>query len=85
MIYEFKKEITRTFLLQPRDFSFDELVVMMRHLGYSLNSKGKTSGSRVEFESPNDSFVIHKPHPDNTMKGYQMKQILDYLKKHNRL
>jgi hypothetical protein len=32
-----------------------------------------------------NTFVIHKPHPDNTMKGYRMKQILDYLKQHNKL
>jgi hypothetical protein len=80
-----KKKLLERFLLQPKDFSFDELVLVMRHLGYSLNNKGKTSGSRVEFESPDDSFVIHKPHPDNTMKGYQMKQILDYLKQHNKI
>jgi hypothetical protein len=80
-----KKKLLERFLSQPKDFSFDELIAMMQHLGYSLNNKGKTSGSRVEFESRDDSFVIHKPHPDNTMKGYQMKQILDYLKQQNKL
>jgi hypothetical protein len=80
-----KKKLLERFLSQPKDFSFDELVVMMQHLGYSLNNKGRTSGSRVAFESPDDSFVIHKPHPGNTMKGYQMKQLLDYLKQHSKL
>ncbi|MDR2562488.1 MAG: type II toxin-antitoxin system HicA family toxin [Prevotellaceae bacterium] len=80
-----KDKLIARFKKHPKDFTFDELVKLLRHLGYSINNKGKTSGSRVEFESSDDSFVIHKPHPDNTMKEYQMKLILKYLKHHNKL
>jgi hypothetical protein len=80
-----KDKLTERFKRRPKDFTFDELVKFLGYHGYALNNKGKTSGSRVEFKSPDDSFVIHKPHPDNTMKGYQMKQIFDYLSEHNKM
>ncbi|MDR1517936.1 MAG: type II toxin-antitoxin system HicA family toxin [Dysgonamonadaceae bacterium] len=79
-----KEKLIERFKSQPSDFTFDEVVTMLRKLGYTKNNKGKTSGSRVEFESDGDSLILHKPHPNNTMKGYQMKQILEYLNKHNK-
>ena len=31
------------------DIAFDELIKFLRYFGYTLNNKGKTSGSRVVF------------------------------------
>ncbi|GHT10334.1 hypothetical protein FACS189432_06900 [Bacteroidia bacterium] len=77
-----KDKLIARFKRQPKDFTFDELVSLLGYFGFTQNNKGKTSGSRVEFESAEDSIIAHKPHPSNRIKGYQMKQIFDYLKEH---
>jgi hypothetical protein len=77
-----KDKLIERFKRQPKDFTFDELETLLGCFEFTVNNKGKTSGSRVEFENPTDSLIVHKPHPSNIMKGYVMKQILDYLKEH---
>lgn len=51
--------------------------------GFLLENKGATSGSRVKFYNENDqnSYIMHKPHPSNIIKGYMMRDILNYLLK----
>jgi len=46
-----------------------------------MSSKGKTSGSRVEFISEDGIPInLHKPHPGNELKEYQVKGIVKTLK-----
>lgn len=73
------------FKRQPKDFTFDELARLFRVLGFEISQKGKTSGSRVEFinEETKLSFGAHKPHPDSAIKGYVMKQVLEFLTSNN--
>ncbi|MCR5495345.1 MAG: type II toxin-antitoxin system HicA family toxin [Treponema sp.] len=48
---------------------------------YSRSNKGKTSGSRVSFTSENHTpILLHKPHPNNELKGYQIQQLIEILK-----
>lgn len=51
--------------------------------GFTLENKGATSGSRVKFynEKDQNSYIMHKPHPSNIIKGYMMRDILNYLLK----
>ena len=74
-----KDKIIERFKRQPKDFTWDEVVRLFSIFGYSVNHKGKTSGSRMLFENGDESYVVHKPHPSNIMKEYSMKQILDFL------
>ena len=76
-----KEKLIERFKRQPKDFTFDELSRLFRVLGFEVSQKGKTSGSRVEFvNSEKDlSYGAHKPHPDSAIKGYVMKQILEFL------
>jgi hypothetical protein len=48
---------------------------------WGLTPVGATSGSRVEFihEKDGKSYIMHKPHPANIIKGYVMRQVLSYL------
>ena len=71
------------FLRFPKDFQWDELAKLLRKYGYEQCNKGKTSGSRVEFENPqsNISLNLHKPHQHNILKPYQLKDTLDFLHK----
>ena len=71
------------FLKLPKDFTWDELNRLLNKFGYFQNNKGKTSGSRVVFEKENSdiSLDLHKPHPKNILKPYQMKDVLEFLKR----
>jgi hypothetical protein len=62
----------------PKDFTMDEVVSLLGFLGFHLKNKGKTSGSRIEFINSETGMkiIMHKPHPDNVLKDYQIKQIL---------
>lgn len=65
----------------PKDFTFDEADSLLGYLGYSKGNKGKTSGSRVEFRNIDlgARLIMHKPHPDTTLKPYQTKQLKKHL------
>ena len=44
-------------------------------------NKGKTSGSRVKFYREKDKRIIllHKPHPEDTMKSGAVKELVEFL------
>lgn len=66
----------------PKDFTIDEVINLMNILGYRLSSKGKTSGSRICFiKEGHGTILMHRPHPSNVLKSYQVKQLLEELKK----
>ena len=71
------------FLRLPKDFTWSELESLLRKYGYIQNNKGKTSGSRVSFENENSDIKLdlHKPHPRDILKPYQMKDTLEFLKR----
>lgn len=66
----------------PIDFTFEDLTSLFASFGFRLENKGSTSGSRVIFVNKDngDSYIMYKPHPANTVKGYSMRQVLNYLK-----
>jgi hypothetical protein len=74
-----KDKLIERFKKQPKDFTWEELVKLFGIFGFTVDNKGKTSGSRVLFEKGDDSCIAHKPHPSNIIKNYSMKQILEYL------
>ena len=52
----------------------------MGRLGYHMASAGKTGGSRVSFTDGNGDYIrIHKPHPRNILKPYQINDIITAL------
>ena len=66
---------------RPKDFTYEELRRILNGLGYKEKSGGKTSGSRVAFVHPDSGHIIrlHKPHPENVLKAYQVELILEEL------
>ncbi|MCM1520784.1 MAG: hypothetical protein NC098_08370 [Lachnoclostridium sp.] len=50
-------------------------------LGFELDNKGKTSGSRVIFRKGEMTYIAHKPHPERFIKSYVMRQTLEFLTK----
>lgn len=65
---------------KPKDYTYDELRSLLNKLGFIENNKGKTSGSRVIFiKYGKTEIVLHKPHPGNILKPYQIKDIIEKL------
>jgi hypothetical protein len=75
--------LTKKFLSSPNIFSYDELRRFLGRFGYREIAKGKTSGSRVAFFNDKTGHLIrlHKPHPGNNLKQYQIALIREELEK----
>lgn len=68
-------------LSSPADFTWDELIKVLAHFGYTELKKGKTGGSRRKFADGNNHIIsLHKPHPGNILKHYQVKEVIASLK-----
>lgn len=78
-----KDKLLKRLKSKPLEFTYDELKTLLNYLGFNEDNKGKTSGSRVMFFDVNSNEVIrlHKPHPNNILKEYQLKQIIITLRK----
>ena len=75
-----EKEIERL-KSKPKDYAYDEAKSLLNKLGYIENNKGKTSGSRIAFVNNNNMKIeLHRPHPNNIVKLYKVKDILEKLK-----
>lgn len=68
-------------LSYPKDFTWEELIKILRHFGYEEYKRGKTGGSRRKFSnSENHIISLHKPHPANILKRYQVEDVVNALK-----
>ena len=77
-----KEKLLARILTKPKDFTYDELRKLLNGFDYIEDNSGKSSGSRVAWIHEKGKHVIrlHKPHPGNILKSYQINQILDELK-----
>jgi predicted RNA binding protein YcfA (HicA-like mRNA interferase family) len=71
------KSIARL-LSQPNDFTYSELKNILISFGYK---EVQGAGSRVCFKAKNHKIKLHKPHPGNILKQYQLSLIIEELKK----
>ena len=69
-----KDKLVLRFRSKPKDFTFGELKRLLQNFGYQ---EEQGSGSRVVFINPdiNHKIKLHKPHPGNILKRYQMDLI----------
>ncbi|MFZ5432072.1 MAG: type II toxin-antitoxin system HicA family toxin [Bacteroidota bacterium] len=67
------------FLSKPKDFTYNELTRLLGYYGYIVV---QGSGSRVVFLNRQNGrkIKLHKPHPGNILKRYQMELIEKMLK-----
>ena len=66
-------------------FEWTKLLSLMNFLGYRLIER---AGSRVVFihqEDESDRLHLHKPHPENYIKGGALKAVKLYLKEKGRI
>ncbi len=76
-----KEKLINRFMQAPSDFTYDEAKRLFKIFGFVESNKGRTSGSRCEFVSPDGqiSFILHKPHPGNSFKAYMLKQMIEFV------
>lgn len=76
-----KEKLLKRIKQKPRDFTYTELETLLINLIFKEVSKGKTSGSRVEFlhEEKKIKLLIHKPHPSNIIKQYVIESVLKII------
>ena len=75
-----KEKLIKRLLARPKDFSWDELLSLLAVLGFEEVAPGKTGGSRRRFIHQNGVVLaLHKPHPQNILKRYQVDQVIELL------
>ena len=67
-----KDKLIKRLKSRPKDFTFDEAETLLKYFDFAYSNKGKTSGSRVIFESENHGCIM-------LHKAYQIKQLIEYL------
>ena len=74
-----KEKLISRFIAKPNDFSYQELT---RLLGFWNYNELKAEGSRVVFANhiSGHRIKLHKPHPGNILKRYQLELIENELK-----
>lgn len=78
-----KEKLLKILKTKPKDFTYYEARTLLLQLGFEEDQKGKTSGSRVVFinRTENISIELHKPHPSNVLKIYQINELIKKLEK----
>lgn len=78
-----KDKLLSNLLRRPKDFTYNKLVTLLGYFGYYEFKKGKTGSSRRAFVHQDTKHVVrlHKPHPKNILKRYQIEEIIDELAK----
>jgi len=67
------------FISRPKDFTYNELIRLLKNFGHR---EQQGSGSRVVFtnEHLRHSIKLHRPHPGNILKKYQIDLVIQELK-----
>jgi len=75
-----KDKLLKRFKSKPKDFTFSEIQRFLLGFGYH---EQQGSGSRVVFvnQSLKHKIKLHKPHPENILKRYQLDLIEQELEK----
>ena len=70
-----KEKLIQELKSNPHDFTFEKAETLLGYLNYRRSNKGKTSGSRVIFVSTDHAakIMMHKPHPQNELREYQVR------------
>ncbi|MFW6271667.1 MAG: type II toxin-antitoxin system HicA family toxin [Desulfosalsimonas sp.] len=63
---------------KPKDFTWGELTALMKFLGYTLVKKSGSRRRFINYKTGSKTF-IHEPHPQKTLKAYQIDLIYNHL------
>jgi HicA toxin of bacterial toxin-antitoxin, len=78
-----QKAIARL-LAKPVDYTWEELLSLMTALGYELRTSGG-SGRKLLDPATGALFFLHEPHPARILKAYQIRALIQFLRKEGRI
>lgn len=74
-------KLLKRFLSKPTDFSWAELVSLLRHLGFDLiPDKSGSSGRKFIHGEKKTIINLHEPHPKKVILSCYISQIIKSLK-----
>ena len=78
-----KQKLIERLRSRPKDFTYDEARTLLGLCGFAEVPKGHASGSRVMFinKTLDVSFRLHRPHPGNILKSYQVKEMFEIIER----
>ncbi len=81
------EKLKEKLLRSTGNFTYNEMVTLLKSLGYRVEERGRSSGSAVMFYNRrlDDKIMFHKPHPEKELKRYVIKMITDKLKNNKML
>ena len=76
-----KEKLIARLKSKPKDFTLEEAETLLAFFSYFRSEKGKTSGSRIMFVNKmnHEKILLHKPHPGNELREYQIRQLIEHL------
>ena len=75
-----KAKLIGRFKKCPKDFTWEEMVQLLKLLGYREEKPNRTGGSRRRFSHDSGHGInLHQPHPGNIVKTYVIKDVLTAL------
>ena len=80
-----KEKLFDRLMKKPKDFTFDEMVLLLSYFGYELKQGGTGSGVKFIKEGSNEVINFHKPHPNGVLKKYVLDQVTEKLRKDGQL
>jgi HicA toxin of bacterial toxin-antitoxin, len=77
-----RDKLLKRLLGKPTDFTWDELKTLLLGFGFEEADTGKTGGSRRRFVNASGVVIsLHKPHPREILKRYQIEQVIEILER----
>ncbi len=77
-----REKLKEKLLKMPKNFTYDEMVMLLKGFGYIEEERSRKSGSSVMFYNKdlNDKILFHKPHPQKELKRYILSTVIEKLK-----
>ena len=76
-----KNKLLQKLNRHPNDFTWDELVALLKGFGWKQIKSKKTGGSRRRFVHDRYAPIsLHQPHPGNVLKSYVVNVVIEALK-----
>ena len=76
-----KEKLVKRFRTLPKDFTFEEVEALFWWLWFHVGEQRfhVRLTRKVLNKKDQNTYIMHKPHPNNIIKGYMLRDILNYL------
>ena len=76
-----KDKLISRLLELPKDFTYEEMILLLKYFGYELKQSNTGSGVKFVKNDSNEVINFHRPHPRNHLKRYVLEQVIFKLRK----